>query len=90
MIEKIIDALEAEAKNLSAPVVNLINFQTHNPDKVIISSIISTRTKDDVTLSASKRLFSRIGKVADLAKLSVKEIENLIYPAGFTRLKPSI
>jgi endonuclease III len=87
MIEKIIGILESEAKSFGAPVVNLINFQTNNPDKVLISSIISTRTKDNVTLAASKRLFSIIEKIADLDKLEVSDIEKLIYPAGFYKTK---
>jgi len=87
MIKKIIDLLEAEDKRFGAPVINLIDFQTNNPDKVLISSIISTRTKDNITLAASKRLFSVIGNISDLDKLKIEDIERLIYPAGFYKTK---
>lgn len=83
----IVKILEKEVRNFDAPVVDLIHFQSNNPDKVLISAIISTRTKDKITLLASRRLFSRIKKVQDLKKLSAKEIEKLIYPAGFYRTK---
>jgi endonuclease III len=87
MIEKVIELLNLEIKNFDVPVVNLIKFQSNNPDKVLISAILSTRTKDKITLQASKKLFYKIEKINDLKKLSVKEIEKLIYPVGFYKVK---
>lgn len=49
--------------------------------------MISLRTKDDVTLAASRRLFAAAGTPAELASLDEEEIARLIYPAGFYRMK---
>lgn len=45
------------------------------------------RTKDDVTLAASERLFERAPNVWSLAALEEEEIAARIYPAGFYRTK---
>ncbi len=48
---------------------------------------MSARTKDEVTLEASKRLFKKAPTLKSLAKLETKEIEKLIYPVGFYKTK---
>jgi len=58
-----------------------------DPFRVLISCIISLRTKDEVTREASKRLFAMAKNVHEMSKLDVKEIEKLIYPAGFYKTK---
>jgi len=54
---------------------------------VLASTIISLRTKDDVTLAASKRLLEKAASPAKLSALKQNQIEKLIYPAGFYRNK---
>ena len=49
--------------------------------------MISLRTKDEVTLPASKRLFALADDPAGIIALEEGEIEKLIYPAGFYRTK---
>ncbi|MDD4353120.1 MAG: endonuclease III [Candidatus Nanoarchaeia archaeon] len=85
--KKIIEILKKEVINFDVPVINLIAFQSNNPDKVLISAILSTRTKDKVTLEASERLFSKINNIKDLNKLKIEQIEKLIYPVGFYKIK---
>ena len=58
-----------------------------DPFKVLVATILSARTKDEITAKASNKLFTRVKSVKDLAKLKVKEIEELIYPVGFYRNK---
>lgn len=58
-----------------------------NPYKTLISTILSARTKDEVTLEASKRLFSVARNLNELEKLEINEIEKLIYPVGFYKTK---
>ncbi|MBU0471818.1 MAG: endonuclease III [Nanoarchaeota archaeon] len=86
-VGSIYDILRKESKNWKVPVVDMIEIQTNNPFKVLLGTILSARTKDEVTVQASKRLFSKVDKVNDLNKLSTKEIEKLIYPVGFYKTK---
>lgn len=79
-------ALKKEFKAHKAPIIELIEAQTHDPFCVLVGTILSSRTKDACTTGAVKRLFATSSGVfgpADLDKLSEKEIEKLIYPVGF-------
>jgi endonuclease-3 len=58
-----------------------------DPFRILISTMISLRTKDEVTYAASGRLFANAATPAALAALPEKEIEKLIYPAGFYKTK---
>ncbi len=87
---KVIDILKREYKNWNAPVVTLLADRTKDPYKILISTIISLRTKDEVTAEASKRLFKRAGTPEEMLTLSEEEIAELIYPAGFYRNKAKI
>ena len=82
-------ALKKEFKAHSAPIIELIEAQTHDPFCVLVGTILSARTKDACTAGAVKRLFST-GKRSpdrftpdDLRHLSVSQIEKLIFPVGF-------
>lgn len=58
-----------------------------NPFKTLISTILSARTKDEVTLEASNRLFLVARNLNELEQLEINEIEKLIYPVGFYKTK---
>ena len=55
--------------------------------KILISTMLSLRTKDSTTRDASMRLFEKAGNPKDMLKLSEEEIAKLIYPVGFYRVK---
>lgn len=57
------------------------------PFRLLISCILSLRTKDEVTGQASQRLFSLAGTPETLARLPIERIERAIYPVGFYRVK---
>jgi len=58
-----------------------------DPYKTLISTLLSSRTKDEVTLAASKRLFSKAPNIKRLGQLDQLEISSLIYPVGFYKTK---
>jgi len=58
-----------------------------DPFKVLISCILSLRTQDRTTGSASERLFSIAPDVWKMSELGIKDIERAIYPVGFYRVK---
>ena len=58
-----------------------------NPYKTLISTLLSSRTRDEVTLEASKRLFRVAPNLKALRKIDEKTIEKLIYPVGFSKTK---
>ena len=64
-----------------------IDRDYNSPFHVLVSTVLSTRTKDYVTEKASRNLFSRVSSPNDLAKMPVRTIEKLIYPVGFYKTK---
>jgi endonuclease-3 len=57
------------------------------PWAVLVSTILSLRTKDEVTRAASRRLLEKAPGPARLLALGTKETARLAYPAGFYRTK---
>ncbi|MBI2775012.1 endonuclease III [Candidatus Dependentiae bacterium] len=58
-----------------------------DPFLVLISCLLSLRTKDTVTFPASMRLFEYARTPEQLLKLPILTIEKLIYPVGFYHRK---
>ncbi len=78
-------AIEDEGRTL--PSLSIIAGQKEDPYRVLIATIISLRTRDEVTLSASERLFSLADTPSTMLSLPLEEIERAIYPAGFYKTK---
>jgi len=58
-----------------------------DPYKVLISTLLSQRTKDEITRGATRQLFLNHSTPADLKLLKEHEIESLIKPVGFYKVK---
>ena len=86
-IETILNKVAQNVEGKGAPVNEFERIQTTEPFRVLVATILSARTKDEVTSAAVKRLFSKIKGPKDLEKLSTEELERLIYPVGFFRNK---
>jgi len=84
---KVLKILEREYERWNAPVVTLIAQHTNDPFKVLVSALISTRTKDETTAEACKRLFDVVKGPQDLLEIPIDELERLIYPVGFYKTK---
>ncbi|MDA3797613.1 MAG: endonuclease III [Kiritimatiellae bacterium] len=70
-----------------APIVDLVTNQTNDPFKILVATILSARTKDQTTAFVVSKLFKKVNKYEDFRKLTVEEIEELIFPAGFYHTK---
>lgn len=86
-IDVVVKILKEEIKKYKEPVVGVVAKATRDPFLVLISTMISLRTKDDVTTEASRKLFLLAENPSDMLKLTDREIEKAIYPAGFYRVK---
>jgi endonuclease III len=58
-----------------------------DPFEVLIATLLSARTQDATTHAASRRLFRAARTPRTMAGLPVGQIERLIYPVSFYRLK---
>ncbi|SDP62845.1 exodeoxyribonuclease III [Desulforhopalus singaporensis] len=86
-IDHFLAVVDKAVKDADVPVVDLIAVQTRDPFKVLVATILSSRTKDEVTAKASKRLFNKATTPSALAQLSEETIAGLIYPVGFYKTK---
>ena len=83
----VINLIKKQCSKYGAPIVNEIADLNNDSFKVLISCLLSLRTKDITTAKASKRLFIKADTPYKLVKLRNKEIEKLVYPVGFYKRK---
>ncbi|MCB5230874.1 MAG: endonuclease III [Candidatus Cloacimonas sp.] len=86
-IHEVFERLDPVIEKLEAPVVDFIATQSGDPYKILIATILSARTTDQVTTKAVQKLFPQAPDMESLSKLTVEKIEELIYPVGFYRQK---
>ena len=87
-IHKVMKLLEAEMRQFGLPPVSAMAEEAIvDPFKILISTIISARTKDEVTGPATERLFALAGSPEKMSRLSEERIEKAIFPAGFYHTK---
>ena len=83
----ILNQLKKQYPKWKAPALTLMAQTTGNPFKILISTLLSLRTRDQVTSEASKRLYQVADTPETIRKLPLKTLEKLIYPVGFYRNK---
>lgn len=77
-----------EGPESEEPAVSTVAEQyKRDPWAILVSTIISLRTKDAVTLTVSQALLQKAPNPASLAALSEEALARLLYPAGFYRTK---
>ncbi len=59
----------------------------NNPYKVLVACVLSLRTKDEVMIPASQRLFAVADTPQKMVGLSPETIEKLVFPVGFYKTK---
>lgn len=74
-------------KPLRPPVLAFESSIRRTPFRILISVLLSSRTKDPVTKKASENLFSVAPTAAEVAKLDEEKIAGLIFPVGFYKQK---
>lgn len=80
--------VKQEIRRWQEPVVGVVARESgRDPFRILISCLLSLRTKDKTTSEASARLFALAHTPAAMLKLPLKKIERAIYPVGFYRTK---
>jgi endonuclease-3 len=79
--------IKREVRQYDLPIVTLVANTAGDPFKVLISTMLSLRTKDLVTAAASERLFAVADTPRAMAALPVERMARLIYPVGFYKTK---
>ncbi len=88
--QKVLMRLKRVVGRWDAPVVTLVARTGQGPFRVLISCLLSLRTKDETTAVAVERLFRRAVTPDAILAIPLKELERLIYPVGFYRVKARV
>jgi len=86
-IGAVVRTLKRAVRAWSPPAVAQVQADRPDPFRVLISCLLSLRTKDAVTEAASRRLFALADTPAAILALPRRAIERAIYPVCFYRVK---
>jgi len=59
----------------------------NDPFKILISTILSARTRDSSTEEVTKKLFSRYKTPQDISNANIEILEELVHKSGFYKVK---
>ena len=85
-IDIVLKSIRHDNKRFIEPIVTTIS-RKRTPFHVLISCLLSLRTKDQTTSEASRRLFAVADNPEEMMKIPIPKLEKLIYPVGFYRTK---
>ena len=86
-MDAIIRTLKRTVRRWNPTAVGQIAAESRDPFRVLISCLLSLRTKDQTTAEASRRLFALASDPSGMLSLSPRRIQKAIYPVGFYRTK---
>ncbi len=89
-IDTIVRTLKRTVRLWNPTAVGQVAAESRDPFRILISCLLSLRTKDEVTGEASARLFRRADTPATILALREATIARLIYPVGFYRTKAKV
>lgn len=86
-INTVIKILKSELAVGAMPIVSHLAESQRDPFVILISTLLSLRTKDEVTAAATDRLFELASTPEEMLSVPVEKIAKTIYPVGFYRVK---
>jgi endonuclease-3 len=86
-VGRALGALRRALPGWRAPVVVAFADEDRDPFRVLVSCLLSLRTRDETTAAASRRLFALARTPAELVRLRTGRLARTIYPVGFYRTK---
>jgi endonuclease III len=82
-IDEFVASVAAGYKKWNPPIITFIANRGATPFEILVSTILSLRTKDEVTAQAARRLFQEARTPDRILALGEKKLSELIYPVGF-------
>ena len=82
-VDCFIEIIEEHNSKGKAPIVTFVSKRGATPFQVLVSTLLSLRTKDEVTAKACSRLFEVARTPMEILDLGDGELKDLIYPVGF-------
>jgi endonuclease-3 len=86
-IVRVLEVLEKQLPGWDMPIVSALADDRADPFLLLISTLLSLRTKDEVTAEASERLFRLAATPEAMLALPEETIARTVFPVGFYRTK---
>ena len=86
-ITEVIRLLEEHLREVELPIVSHLAETRYDPFLILISTLLSLRTKDEVTAEATDRLFALAKTPEEMLAVPEETIAQAIYPVGFYHTK---
>jgi endonuclease-3 len=86
-IRKIVKILRKEVQTFQVPIVTEVSRRRRGPFEVLVTTILSARTKDDVTRVAARRLLEKAPTPEAIIAMKEQDVARLIFPVGFYKTK---
>ncbi|MBI4677273.1 MAG: endonuclease III [Elusimicrobia bacterium] len=86
-IHEVVAILKREIARWKVPAVSVVAERSRDPFQILVSTILSLRTKDETTEAASRRLFSLARTPRAMLRLDRRALRDAIYPVCFYRNK---
>jgi len=83
----LLDAVRPLAKSWRLPVVEALRSQSDNPFAILVTSLISLRTKEEQTAPVAQKLLALAKTPEEMLALGEKVIAETLYSVGFYRNK---
>ena len=81
ILDEIENAIEGETH------LDQLASKRNDPFKILISTILSARTRDSSTEEVTKKLFSRFKTPQEISSASIEILEELVHKSGFYKVK---
>jgi endonuclease III len=82
-IDRFVATLTVASADWQAPIITFIANRGATPFEILVSTLLSLRTKDEVTAKATARLFDQARTPEQMLAVGEKQVAELIYPVGF-------
>jgi endonuclease III len=79
--------LKRHFKTHRSPVSDFVATRTNDPFRILVSTVLSARSRDTSTLKVCATLFERIKNFEKLRRFPAAELERVLHPLGFFRAK---
>ena len=87
---ELVGILERECAGKEPVITKLSKNKVREPFLVLVGTLLSLRTKDELTEKIMKQLVLFIKTPNDLIDIPIEDLEKLIYPVGFYRTKARV
>ena len=89
ILAAIAEMVRASKDPRATALASLKETEKGDPFKILIGTILSQRTRDEMTSAATERLFARYRNARELARASPSDVKPLIRSVGFYNTKTS-